>query len=96
MSNLNKITLTIHADEIDAKGIQNAVRRFVSANVEVPTQGTVEAKGVKLTVRPVKRVPLTSKSTVRDWLAANGHPEVAGKRGRIAKALLAEYAEAHK
>jgi len=28
----------------------------------------------------------------REWLATNGHPEVAGKRGRLNKALLAEYA----
>lgn len=91
-----KITLTIHADEIDAKGIQNAVRRFVAANVEVPTEGTVEAKGVTLTVRPVKGVPVASKQDVRAWLAANGHPEVLGKRGRISKTLLAKFEAAHK
>lgn len=92
---LNKITLTIHSDNVSVKDIQNAVRRFASANVEVPDEGTVEAKGVTLTVQSVKRVPAKSKQDIRAWLAANGNPEVLGKRGRIAKELVAKFEAAH-
>ncbi len=92
---LNKITLTIHSDDVDPKAIANAVRRFVAANVEVPAEGSVEAKGVTLTVQPVKRVPAKSKQDIRTWLGENGHPEVLGKRGRIAKELTAKFEAAH-
>lgn len=96
MSNTTKTTLTIHSDGAPtAKDIQNAVRRFVSANVEVPEVGTVEAKGITLTTRTVSGKPVPSKANVRNWLATNGHPEVVGKRGRIAKELLAKFEAAN-
>lgn len=92
---LKKITVTLHSDNVSVKDIQNAVRRFASANVEAPEEGTVEAKGVTLTVQSVKRVPAKSKQDIRTWLGENGHPEVLGKRGRISKELTAKFEAAH-
>lgn len=91
----NKITITLHADEITPQGILNAVRRATSATPEI-TDKPVTVKGVTFSVQPVKGVPVPSKQEVRDWLAANGHPEVVGKRGRIKAAYLAEFEAAQK
>lgn len=92
----NKITITLHADEITPKGIQNAVRRATSQLTEIPVGGKIQVKGLTIKTREVKTVKAESKADVRDWLAANGHPEVVGRRGRIARDLLAKFEAAHK
>ena len=97
MSNTNKVSITLHIDgDVTAKDILNAVRRATATNPDIAPGAPVTTKGVTLKVRPVKVVPVAPKSAVRDWLAANGHPEVVGKRGRIARDLLAKYEAAHK
>jgi hypothetical protein len=40
-------------------------------------------------------VPFKSKQGIREWAAQNGHPEVVGKRGRIAREIVAAYEAAH-
>lgn len=91
-----KITITLHTDgEITPQSLQNAVRRFASANVEIPSEGAVEAKGLTVQVQTVKVVPFKSKQAVRAWAAENGFPEVVGKRGRISREVQDAYAAAN-
>lgn len=92
----NKVTITLHTDgEITVNSLANAVRRLTSANVTIPAEGSVEAKGLTVEVRAVKGVPFKSKQDVRTWAAANGFPEVVGKRGRIRADILQAYAAAN-
>jgi len=95
MTSTNKIAITIHSDELSAKGIQNAVRRALSGDVQIPEQGSLTVKGLTITVKPVKTTPVPSKQNIRLWAAENGHPEVVGKRGRISADVLAAYEAAH-
>lgn len=95
MTNTTKTTIILHTTEgvPTLKDLQNAVRRL--SGIEVPAEGSVESKGVTITVQPVKRVPAKSKQDIRNWLGENGHPEVLGKRGRISKELTAKFQAAH-
>lgn len=91
-----KITITLHTDgEITAQSLANAVRRAAAANVEIPVDGKVEAKGITIQSQTVKVVPFKSKQAVREWAAENGFPDVVGKRGRISREIQAAYEAAH-
>lgn len=101
MTNKTKITLTLTLDTAvpDAKEIGNAVRRATEAlhktgAVFVPSVPVI-AKGVTIKARAVKGVT-ASYSPVRDWAEKNGYPEVAGKRGRLSKTVIAAYEAANK
>lgn len=97
-TNLTKVTLSLVVEGTpDAKAVQNAVRRALSTgDVTITAGDKVESKGLTITATPLKNVPVKSQAAVREWVAANGFPEYANKRGRIRAEALAKYAEAHK
>jgi L-lysine 2,3-aminomutase len=100
MTNKTKITvtLTLNTAAPDAKEIGNAVRRATEAltktgAVFVPSVPVI-AKGVTIKTREVKGVT-QPHSPVREWAQENGYPEVAGKRGRLSKTVIAAYEAAN-
>jgi Lsr2. len=95
MSTINKVSITIHTDEVTPRGIQNAVRRALTNVSDLPAKGAVSLKDITVTIRPVKEVPFKSKQDIRVWAAQNGHPEVVGKRGRLPRAVLDAFALAN-
>lgn len=88
------ISLTLDTNAPAPKDVQNAVRRAtealtVTGAVLVPDVPVV-AKGVTIRTRPAKTVQ-KAYSPIREWAQNNGYPEVAGKRGRIAKNIIEAY-----
>lgn len=90
-----KTSIIFHTDNLTAKDMQNALRRFVASGIEVPESGEVKFQNMTIKTREVARVPFENKKKIREWLAGQGHAEVVGKRGRIAADLLKQYEEAH-
>jgi hypothetical protein len=99
MANKTRITVSLTLDTAapTVTEVGNAVRRAVGAldKAVLTPSVPVIAKGVTIKTREVKAVS-KPHSPVREWAVANGHPEVAGKRGRISKTIIAEYEAAHK
>lgn len=93
------VTLSLDTAAPSPKEVGNAVRRATEAltqnNAVLVPGAPVSAKGVTIRTRALKAVSKTY-SPVREWAAKNGHPEVAGKRGRLSKTLIAEYEAATK
>lgn len=93
------LTLTLDTNAPTPKDVGNAVRRateaLATAGAVLVPKAPVSAKGVTIKVRTVK-APTKVYSPVREWAAVNGHPEVAGKRGRLSKTIIAEYEAATK
>jgi hypothetical protein len=94
-----KITVTLKLDTAapTVTDVSNAVRRAATAldkAVLVPSVPVI-AKGVTIKARRVN-APTPTYSPVREWAATNGYPEVAGKRGRLSKTVIAAYEAATK
>jgi hypothetical protein len=90
------VSLTLDTDAPTVTDVANAVRRASTAldkAVLVPSIPVV-AKGVTIKTKAVKQA-VKPLSPIRTWAVENGHPEVAGKRGRLPLAVIAEYNEAH-
>lgn len=87
------ITLKVTADDTSPKAVANAVRRAFGTLSE-PLSESGEVKGVKFSVRPVKRrtaapKTLSEAGVIRAWARANNVP--VGERGRIHPDVKAAY-----
>lgn len=98
-----KITVTLTLDDgtPTPNDVQNAVRRALTVptlkDVPLSAKMPLVVKGVTVKARHVNgKTPTYTPSPVRVWAVENGHPDIAGKRGRISKAIIAEYKEATK
>lgn len=91
-----RVTLDTAAPTISE--VANAVRRAAgSLDKAVLINGTpVVAKGVSFTPRALKAPTAPTYNPVREWAVQNGHPEVAGKRGRLSREIHAAYEAATK
>jgi hypothetical protein len=95
-----KITVTLKLDTAapTVTDVSNAVRRAATAldkAVLVPSVPVI-AKGVTIKARALSKSQTPTYSPVREWAATNGYPEVAGKRGRLSKTVIAAYEAATK